>query len=460
MTSSSRTLIAAGIAILPLVLYANSGSLAQAPAPQLKRTGAAVDGGLNCTACHQGALANSDLRGKLTIVATNYTPGKTQTIKVRLEHSTAQRWGFQLTARALNDETKSAGVLSPNEMVQVRCDDGLPNTRGVPGPCDGKLEFASHNAQSTRAGTSGGVEWEMEWTPPSSEVGDIVFYAAGNAANNNGANSGDSIYTTSLRIQAEGACALTLRPSLRTVVNGASFQPGAALNAYLSLFGFGFADSSVKRLAGAGDIRDGKFPTELGCIAVEIGGKLAPVVYVQADQINVQAPTITDQGSVQVVVIRNPGRPNEVRSDAGTVQMNQYQPALFTFGGKSVAARHADGTIVGDPAVIPDATPARPGETITLFGTGFGVTEPVYQAGEVPLAAAQLRDPVSVTIGGVTLAASDVTYAGLSPQSVSALYQFNVKVPDSAADGNVSVSLMIGGVATQSGVVIPVKRPQ
>lgn len=442
--------------MLPLLVYANSGTNLT---PVLKRTGAAVDGGLTCTACHAGATANSDMRGKLTITTANYKPGVQQTIRVKLEHPEAQRWGFELTARALNDETKSVGVLTPDTNITVRCDDGVLNTRGVPGPCEGRLEFATHTAVSTRPGTPNGVEWEVQWMPPSGDVGDIVFYAAGNAANGNGANTGDLIFTTSLRIQNDGGCSLSQRPMFRNVVSGASFQPGAALNSYISLFGSGFG-SSGKRQAGAGDIRDGKFPTELGCVAVEIGGRRAPIVYVQGDQINAQTPTITDQGPVEVRVIANPGRPNELRSDVGSVRMSEIQPALFTFDGTSVAARHADGTIVGDPARVPGSTPARPGETVTLFGTGFGVTEPFYQAGEIPAAAARLRDPLSVTIGGVTLAAGDVTYAGLSPQSVSALYQFNVKVPDSAADGDVPVSITTGGMRTQTGVVIPVKRPQ
>jgi len=112
LTTTSRTIVATAIATLPLLVYANSGTVFT---PQLKRTGAAVDGGLNCTACHVGAAANSDPRGKLTISTANYKPGVQQTIRVKLEHPEAQRWGFELTARALNDETKSVSVLKPDE---------------------------------------------------------------------------------------------------------------------------------------------------------------------------------------------------------------------------------------------------------------------------------------------------------------------------------------------------------
>jgi uncharacterized protein (TIGR03437 family) len=61
-------------------------------------------------------------------------------------------------------------------------------------------------------------------------------------------------------------------------------------------------------------------------------------------------------------------------------------------------------------------------------------------------------------IGGVTLIPQDVLYSGLSPNSISGLYQFNVRVPASAPDGDVPVSITIGGFTTQSGTTIPVQH--
>lgn len=460
MKRSSKLLIAAGAAVIPLALYANSGAVTAAPSPPLKRTGASVDGGLSCVACHGGAAVNSDSRGKFTLTAAGYKPGVKQTITVKLEHPDAARWGFQLTARSAKDLSKSVGTFTENENVKVRCDDGVANTRGVTGPCDGRLEFAMHTLASTYATTRGSVEWLVDWTPPPDDAGDVVFYAAGNAANNSATNQGDLIYTTELRIENAGACPLTQRPTLRTVVNGASFQTGAGMNAFVSVYGAGFAQPGMKRTAGIGDMRNGKFPTELACVAVEIGGVRAPLLYVQPDQINAQAPSISSQGPVNVRVIANPDRPNQMLSDLGVVPFGEYHPALFTFDGTRVAATHADGSLLGDPSRVTGATPARPGEVITFYGTGFGATEPFFQAGELASGIARVRDPLTVTIGGTTLASGDVAYAGLSPQSVSALYQFNVRLPATLSTGEVPVYLTIGGLQTQTGVVIPVLRPQ
>jgi len=56
------------------------------------------------------------------------------------------------------------------------------------------------------------------------------------------------------------------------------------------------------------------------------------------------------------------------------------------------------------------------------------------------------------------LTPQDVLYAGLSPGSINGLYQFNVRVPASAPDGDVPASIAIGGFQTQSGTTIPVQH--
>ena len=60
-------------------------------------------------------------------------------------------------------------------------------------------------------------------------------------------------------------------------------------------------------------------------------------------------------------------------------------------------------------------------------------------------------------IGSVTLASSDIQYAGLSPGSISGLYQFNVRIPSGAGTGDVPVTITIGGQQTQSGATIPIQ---
>jgi len=443
-----------------------TGALLGAPAafafstgPTFPVSGVPTDGnGGNCTNCHATFRpANSDPRGKLEILVESmtYTPGVRKKIRVKLSHPEAIRWGFQLTTRQSSDTTKGAGTFIENETVQVRCglSVALPPCAGEPEP-----QFIEHVAASTRPGTRDGVEWEFEWNPPANEVGDITIYAAGNAANNSGTNLGDYIYTTNITLKAEGACNLAKKPTVRTVVNAASFARELSPNVFASVLGLDFEVAGRTRTASSGDFVNGAFPQTLACVAVDVGGRRAPITYVQTDQINFQVPSGTPAGSVPLTVILNPGRPNEVKGDVATVTVNSHAPAFFTFGGQSIAAQTSDFRIIANTAVVPNGVAARRGDVVILYGTGFGLSEPVYQAGEIASGQARLRDPVTITVGGTALAAADILYAGLAPGNISGLQQFNIRIPQSAATGNVPITITVGGVSTPTaGSVIPVQ---
>ena len=443
-----------------------TGALLGAPAafafstgPRAPVSGVPTDNaGANCTACHRTfAPANSDSRGKFEILVDKltYTPGVTKKIRIKIEHPTALRWGFQFTPRQASDTTKGAGTLVANNDVLLRCGLGI----AMP-PCAGEPEpqFTEHNQPSTRAGTPGGVEWEFEWNPPANEVGDITFYAAGNAGNNGGSNADDYIYTASITLKAEGACNLARKPTVRTIVNGASFSRELSPNVFASVLGLDFEVAGRSRAASSGDFVNGAFPQQLACVAVEIGGRRAPITYVQTDQINFQVPVSTPSGAVPLTVILNPGRPNEVKSDLATVTVNSHAPAFFTFSGKSIAAQTSDFKTIANATDVPGGVPARRGDVVILYGTGFGVSDPVYQAGEIASGQARLRDAVTITVGGTALAAADILYAGLAPGNISGLQQFNIRIPQSAATGNVAIAITVGGVTTPSaGAVLPVQ---
>ena len=414
--------------------------------------------GGTCVNCHTTFRpVNSDPRGKLEILVDSmtYTPGVTKKIRVRIEHPDGARWGFQMTPRIASNVLRGAGSWVANSTVQIKCGTALTSA-----PCAGEPEpqFVEHNSASTRAGTRDGVEWEIEWTPPSNEVGDVIIYASGNAANNNNLPTGDYIYTTSITLKAEGACNLTKKPTVRTIGNAASFAREISPNAMASVFGLDFEVAGRTRAASTGDFVNGAFPQQLGCVAVDVGGRRAPITYVQTDQVNFQVPAGTPAGSVPVTLILNPGRPNEVKGDVATVTVNNHAPAFFTFNGRSIAAQTADFKTIADPTVVPGAVAARRGDVVILYGTGFGLGEPVYQAGEIVPRQVPLRDRVTITVGGTTLAAADVLYAGLAPGNISGLQQFNIRIPQSAAVGNVAITITVGGVSTATaGATIPVQ---
>jgi uncharacterized protein (TIGR03437 family) len=142
-------------------------------------------------------------------------------------------------------------------------------------------------------------------------------------------------------------------------------------------------------------------------------------------------------------------------SNSLTAQKTQFFPAFFTIdNGAYVAALHADYTLVGSANLLPGVTtlPAQPGETILLYGTGFGPTSPATPTAQFVTTPAVLANPVQVTIGGVN---ATVVYAGLVEAGT---YQLNVTVPLSLPNGDAAVVATIEGVSSQTGVSITVQQ--
>src|SRR6185295_12133262 len=171
--------------------------------------------------------------------------------------------------------------------------------------------------------------------------------------------------------------------------------------------------------------------------------------FISPGQLNVQAPADDSLGNVNVVVTTAAGQ-----SDSFTAVLQQFTPAFFLFdpqNRKYPAAVFADGSSVGPAVLFGTALttrPAKPGETILLFGTGFGTTTPTVATGEIFNGAAPLANPVTIMIGGTQ---ANVAFAGLS---AAGLYQFNVTVPASLPDGDQALVASIGGVRSQDNVFL------
>lgn len=410
------------------------------------------DGGLTCTACHTGDTGS----GQVSLDVTDYVPGQSQRLHVTISDPNATRWGFQLAARPVNNLAQEAGSFTPDDpnLVRVRCDDGTPG--GSAGPCSAELrEFAEHVSAPSGASP---YTFVVNWTAPSQDVGAIALYVAAVAANGDGTVNGDHTYTLvkQVSLSQNAACNNTKAPTLQRIVDAAAFSNNLAGGGLWTIFGLNFETSNLKRGAGPGDFVNGAFPTVLGCIAVTVNGTRVPITYVQTDQINFQAPAVT--GPVNVVVLSNAGKPNEFRSATGNATAQSYAPAFFTFNGTSIAAQFGGtANVVANGSVVQGGRPAKPGDIVTLYGTGFGPTNPPVDPGALATGITPTASPVTVMIGN---AQADVLYAGLSPQSISGLYQINVRIPTSTPDGDIPVIATVGGAQSQSGATIPIKALQ
>jgi uncharacterized protein (TIGR03437 family) len=227
--------------------------------------------------------------------------------------------------------------------------------------------------------------------------------------------------------------------------NAASFQPGLASAGWVTLCGSNFSAST--QTWGASNFVNGLLPTSLGGISVTINSIPAYVEYISPSQINVLAPDDPTTGSVPIQVSAG-GQ----TSNTFAAYKQQFAPAFFTFdSGKYVAAQHSNYSYVGATTLFAGATPAAPGETVLLYGTGFGPTNPALPTANQITAAEPLANNVTVTIGGV---AATVVFAG---QSGSGLDQLNVTVPPGLASGDAPIAATIGGIETQTGLYITIQ---
>ena len=161
-----------------------------------------------------------------------------------------------------------------------------------------------------------------------------------------------------------------------------------------------------------------------------IDGKAAYLYFVSPGQINVQAPSDAATGAVPVVVTTAYG------SGTSTVTLAAFGPSFFlldnqhvagiilrsngsgAYGGGSYDIIGPTGTSLGYPTVA-----AKAGDSVALFGTGFGPTNPSVPAGQAYSGAAPTTNPVTLRINNVSV---NPTFAGLSG---AGLYQINLTVP-------------------------------
>jgi protocatechuate 3,4-dioxygenase beta subunit len=230
------------------------------------------------------------------------------------------------------------------------------------------------------------------------------------------------------------------------VVNAAGFDAGVAPGAWVSIHGFRLA--ATTRTWTAADIVNGRLPTALDGVSVTINGREAAVYYVSPNQLNVLAPADTLTGTSTVVVRNANGA-----SAAASVQMSAARPGFFRLAQEYVVATDPAGGYVGPSNLVEGllTIPAKPLSTITLWGTGFGPTNPAIPSGEVVTNASPLQNVPVIRFGNT---AAQVTYAGVT---AAGLCQFNVVVPD-LANGDYPVVAQVNGVRTSSAARLRVQR--
>ncbi len=230
-----------------------------------------------------------------------------------------------------------------------------------------------------------------------------------------------------------------------------SSVPTIQAGSWISIYGTSLADNIYTW--------SGNFPTSLGGDTVTINGKAAYLWFVSPTQLNVQAPDDTTTGSVDVVVNTPYGPANS------TVTLAPVAPSFNLFDSSKYVAGvipTADGSgayqggtydLLGPSGFFSFSTrPVKVGESVELYGVGFGPTTPPVPAGQVYSGpgAQTPAGAVTITIGGMP---ATVTFSGITE---AGSYQINVVIP-ATGSGDQLVQASVGGATTQSNVYITVQ---
>ena len=215
------------------------------------------------------------------------------------------------------------------------------------------------------------------------------------------------------------------------------------------LYGGGLGPASLVQNQPTG----GAYSTQAGGTSIAFNGIAAPILYTSANQVAAIVPYGVTGATAQITVtyLGQSSRPFSMVMAAAV-------PSLFTLnqtgGGATAAINAADGSI------NTAATPAHPGEYVSLFATGEGQISPSGADGAI--ATGQLlRTPVervTATVGGLPAV---VQYAGTAPGLVAGLMQVNVRIPDGVPPGGyVPVVIAVGSASSAADAVwIAVSRP-
>jgi uncharacterized protein (TIGR03437 family) len=209
-------------------------------------------------------------------------------------------------------------------------------------------------------------------------------------------------------------------------------QPGAALapGTIVQIYGSGLAPAAMQTNL--------PLPTNVSGTTVIIGGIEAPLYYVSDGQLNAELPLqLNASHQYQILVSAN-----GALTLPDTLDIEPVTPGVAALQNGAVIAQHAD------TSYVTATSPAQPGEILTIYLAGMGLTDVAVQTGQVgpsdPLAHPTVAP--AVTVNGEQ---AQISFAGLTPQAVG-LYQINFTVPSDAPPGN--LQLVVTQANAQSNV--------
>jgi uncharacterized protein (TIGR03437 family) len=308
---------------------------------------------------------------------------------------------------------------------------GVPSAPNSAGPAGPTINVGNNDPQTTKGGAYAPLMVERFTEIASSSL--KIFYTL-------------STWNPYAVVLMESDFTLSYGPAISLVANAEGGSSTIAPNTWLEIKGNNLAPAGDSRIWQGSDFAGNKLPTQMDGVSATVNGKGAYVYYISPAQINVLTPPDAMSGSVEVQVTNH-----GAVSAQFAAQALAASPSLFVFnGGPYVAATHLNGSLIGSASLYPgSSTPAKPGETVVLYGNGFGPTSnPVVSGSEMQ--SGTLSPLPAIQIGGIT---AKVQFAGLVAPGE---FQFNVVIPASLANGDQSIAATYNGQTTQAGTLITV----
>ena len=212
---------------------------------------------------------------------------------------------------------------------------------------------------------------------------------------------------------------------------------------WIEIYGTNLATVVSQTWSGS-DFNGVNAPTALGGTKVTIGGLPAFIDFVSPNQVNAQVPSGVATGPQAVVVTAAGGASSSYFVTVNATEPGLLAPAAFHLGAGQYAVALASNGITyilppGTTNAVPTAV-CHPGDTILLYGIGFGPVSPNINAGVI-VGQANSLSGFTATIGGQP---ATIQFAGLVADFLG-LYQFNVVVPNVPANNATPLTFALNG---------------
>lgn len=185
------------LTFLSLIIIAIQAYAPKSSGSHPSSTGAPGEETCAKSGCHSATTDSGDginfdtFRDALGSNVTEYIPGETYSLSVKIIKSGITKYGFQIVG--IDAGMNNAGFWSITDAVRT-----WHQTSSDPFSLQRK--YVTHTTNGNVPTATGEADWTFDWIAPAVGTGTVNFYYCVNATNNNGDNSGDALFLSSYSI--------------------------------------------------------------------------------------------------------------------------------------------------------------------------------------------------------------------------------------------------------------------